>query len=167
MHSYYLTNLRKKIGNDYLLLPSVTALILNANNELLLVKHHDREVWVAPGGMVEPDEYPIDTVVREVLEETGLCVIPNGILGVYGGPEFRVTYKNGDETGYVMTVYFAKVIAGILKHDGEETLDASYFPLDKIQGLSVGRWLPTVLYDLDHYLKAKKVFQLRGIDSYP
>jgi 8-oxo-dGTP diphosphatase len=41
---------------------------------ILLVHHKRIGAWVPPGGHIEPDELPEETVVREILEETGLSV---------------------------------------------------------------------------------------------
>ena len=40
-------------------------------------------MWCAPGGFCEVGEHPIETVEREVLEETGLAVAVTGYLGVW------------------------------------------------------------------------------------
>ena len=40
-------------------------------------------MWGSPGGFCEVGEHPIETVVREVLEETGLGVEVAGYLGVW------------------------------------------------------------------------------------
>ena len=39
--------------------------------EILLVDHKDAQLWLPPGGHVEPGEHPRDTVKRELLEELG------------------------------------------------------------------------------------------------
>jgi ADP-ribose pyrophosphatase YjhB (NUDIX family) len=39
--------------------------------------------WCSPGGFCERGEHPIETVEREVLEETGLRVKVSGYLGVW------------------------------------------------------------------------------------
>jgi 8-oxo-dGTP diphosphatase len=39
--------------------------------------------WCAPGGFCEVGEHPIETVQREVLEETGLHVAVTGYIGVW------------------------------------------------------------------------------------
>ncbi|MDR0519183.1 MAG: NUDIX hydrolase [Clostridiales Family XIII bacterium] len=43
---------------------------------ILLVRqrHEGRDIWMPPGGAVEPDENSRDAAAREVLEETGLAV---------------------------------------------------------------------------------------------
>lgn len=53
---------------------TASALIVNSNNEVLLIKHNKLGVWLYPGGHVEGHETPDETVLREVREETGLDV---------------------------------------------------------------------------------------------
>jgi ADP-ribose pyrophosphatase YjhB (NUDIX family) len=50
---------------------------------MLAIKRADNGEWVLPGGIVELDEDPRDTVRREVLEETGVNVEPGQLTGVY------------------------------------------------------------------------------------
>lgn len=55
----------------------VKVLLINSNNEILLgYSHHDYQF---PGGHVEENEELIDTVKREVLEETGIKLKVNNI----------------------------------------------------------------------------------------
>lgn len=143
--SKYLRDVRAKVGHDLLVLPSVTGFVFDAAGRLLLVRHATGDVWVAPGGAVDPDESPVDTVVRELWEETGLHVAPVRLYGVFGGPEFRVSYANGDEVSYVMAVFECRVLGGVLRADGVETLEARYVPLDEMAALRLGHWVPTVL----------------------
>ncbi len=78
-----------------MLVPSVTVITFDDQGRVLLVKHADAGVWVAPGGSLDPHESPADAAVREMWEETGLRVEPTRVLGVYGGPEFHVRYAKG------------------------------------------------------------------------
>jgi len=98
--------------------------------------------------MIEPDERPEDAAIREMQEETGCVVELVGTFGSYGGPEFRINYENGDESGYVMTVYEAKIISGELKPDGEEILDIKFFSYEDTKNIQTGRWVPVVLKDI-------------------
>lgn len=52
---------------------TASALVLH-NNKVLLVNHIKLGVWLYPGGHVEDNETPDQTVIREVKEETGLDV---------------------------------------------------------------------------------------------
>lgn len=146
--SPYLAQLRSKVGHDLLLLSSVTVLVFDVEGQVLLVRHANNNVWVAPGGMIEVDETPEQAARREMQEETGCEVELLRILGVYGGPAFRVQYQNGDETAYVMTVFEARIIGGELKPDGQETLETRFFSLADTHSLATGTWLPEVLQDV-------------------
>ena len=143
--SDYFKELRAKIGNQLLVSPSVTGIILDEKSRILLLRHSEGDVWVAPGGSVEPNENPADALIREVWEESGLLVEPVKILGVFGGEGFEVTYKNGDRVSYVMTVFACKVTGGKLKADGVETLQAGYFSREEIVSIQTPTWILNVL----------------------
>jgi len=143
--SEYFKQIRAKVGHQLLIIPSVTGIIYDGQNRILLLRHSEGNIWVAPGGSVEPNEDPADTVIREVWEEAGLQVEPYKILGVFGGKEFEITYRNGDQVTYVMTVYACKSQSGTLKADGVETLQAGYFSKEEITQLPTPPWLSVIL----------------------
>lgn len=72
MISDYLRRLREIVGRELLVLPSVTAAVLDDDRRILLVRVADRDRWVLPGGAVDPDERCLDAVVRETREEAGV-----------------------------------------------------------------------------------------------
>src|SRR5690242_11528401 len=96
--SGYLKQIREKVGHDLLLLPSAAVAIHNPEAGLLVCKHADKNIWVTPGGLIEPGEQPADAALRETWEETGLIAEITGILGVYGGADLFIDYPNGDQT---------------------------------------------------------------------
>ena len=55
----------------------------------LLHWHAGNQMWLPPGGHVEPNEDPIEAVHREVLEETGLTVVVLPTQAPYGYGEPR------------------------------------------------------------------------------
>ena len=83
-------------------------------------------------GMMEIDESPEQAARREAFEETGVTVDLRGILAVLAGPQFRVTYPNGDEVAYVSTVFDAVVTGGEPRPDGEETSAVAWFTLGEL-----------------------------------
>jgi 8-oxo-dGTP pyrophosphatase MutT (NUDIX family) len=119
--STYLRRLRERLGPTLLVLPSVTVLPSDGEDRILLVRRSDTHEWMTIGGMVEPDERPEAAAVREAHEEAGIEVRLAGILAALGGPEFRLTYPNGDEVAYVAIVYGATIVGGEPHADGEET----------------------------------------------
>src|SRR6188472_1118224 len=119
--SDYVRGLRERIGTDVLEVPTVAVIVFDENDRVLLVRHVEGNVWTTPGGMIEPYELPADAAVREAWEETGLHVVPQRIVGVFGGPVCSATYANGDKMAFVTTVFVADVAGGTLRPDGEET----------------------------------------------
>jgi 8-oxo-dGTP pyrophosphatase MutT (NUDIX family) len=58
-----------------------SAVILDADGRVLLVRQfRDSDLWLPPGGGVEPGELCQEAVVREVREETGLAVACGRLL---------------------------------------------------------------------------------------
>jgi 8-oxo-dGTP pyrophosphatase MutT (NUDIX family) len=143
--SPYIAGLRAQIGTSRLLLPSVTAIVYGKRGEILLVHQRDGDVWSTPGGAVEPDESPVDAVVRETWEETGLLVKPVGLIGVFGGPNFVVRYANDDETQYVMTVFECSQLSGELINCTDEVTMSRFVGEDEFQTLAVAPWTREVL----------------------
>lgn len=125
--SEYVKALRARVGNDLLHFPAVGVVTLNADGRVLLVQAAEDNMWTIPGGMVEPGELPSEAAVREMKEETGLDVELSGILGVFGGPLFKIAYSNGDAVSFVSTTFQARVIGGAITPDLTETLDIRYF----------------------------------------
>ena len=119
--SPYIRRLRDLIGNELLVLPSAAVLPRDDRGRVLLVRLIDSGLWATVGGAIEPDESPKEAALREAEEEAGVKLDLGPILAVLGGPEYRLTYPNGDQTSYVVTVFDATVIGGIPRADGNET----------------------------------------------
>jgi len=143
--SDYLRGVRAKVGHDFLLATAATGLVFDDAGRVLLGRHSNAGLWVAPGGAIDPDESPADAVVRELWEETGLHVQPVTLLGVFGGPSFRVHYSNGDETGYVMVVFECRILGGTPTPDGEEVLELRWVAADELKDLPLSRWARDLL----------------------
>jgi 8-oxo-dGTP pyrophosphatase MutT (NUDIX family) len=139
--SAHVRHLRERVGHDLLLLPSTSVLPRDDDGRILLVRLIDTGNWATIGGAVEPDESPVACAVREAMEEAGITVELGTIRGVFGGPDYRVTYPNGDESAYVVTVFDATVIDGSPRPDGDETSEVAWFrpdelPIDEMGGLT-------------------------------
>jgi 8-oxo-dGTP pyrophosphatase MutT (NUDIX family) len=143
--SGHLRELRKKVGHDLLVLPSAAVVIHDELGRVLMGLHSDRRVWVAPGGLIEPEEIPADAAAREVWEETGLLVEMTGILGVYGGSELVVDYVNGDRASYVGVIFRGRIIAGELRADAEEILEVRYVSRAELIERPHARWMDIAL----------------------
>ena len=118
--SSYMMNLRAQLGNQLVLTPSVAAIVRNEAGQILFLVRSDNGLWDLPAGAIDPGETPAQAIVREVREETGLIVEPTAVLGVFGGPSFRLRYDNGDVVEYTVIVFECRVLGGELAGlDGE------------------------------------------------
>jgi 8-oxo-dGTP pyrophosphatase MutT (NUDIX family) len=137
--SPYVLALRDRIGHELLMLQSVSVMLFD-EGRLMLAQHKDTGLWATVGGAIEPDETPADAVVRECWEETGLLVEPTEVLGVFGGPEFRILYPNSDVASYTVTVFEVRRIDGEPRPDGVEVVALRFVSRDEAAGLpmSVG-----------------------------
>lgn len=63
------------------------AIIFDDRQHVLCVRTaYGKRRWTTPGGRVEPGESPLDALVREVREESGLLIAPGELIGVYAKP---------------------------------------------------------------------------------
>jgi 8-oxo-dGTP pyrophosphatase MutT (NUDIX family) len=146
--SPHIRDLREKVGHSLLLLPSTAVLPRDEAGRFLLVRLIDSGNWATIGGAVEVDESPRESAAREALEEAGIQVELGDILGVLGGAEYRVTYPNGDETAYVVTVFDATLSGGIPRPDGDETSEVSWFSREELPHGQMGRLTRALFRDL-------------------
>ena len=95
------------------------------NNQLLLTKRNDFEVWCLPGGHMDAGETVAEAAVREVKEETGLDIRLTQFVGVYSIPDANAWVN-------LMLSFTGEVIGGALKAQESEVLEMAYFPFDAI-----------------------------------
>nr|WP_171397276.1 NUDIX domain-containing protein [Streptomyces asoensis] len=95
--------------------------------------------WVLPGGGMEHGEDPLDTVVRELDEETGYRVEVTGLLGI--DSSHRTFRRRGlrrpvDRHG-VRVVYEVRVVGGELRNEVNGSTDlAAWHDLDAVPALT-------------------------------
>ncbi len=128
----YVTGLRRKIGTDPIIMVCGCCAVLDDHGRVLLQQRGDpaSRPWGLPGGAMELGEDIERAAVRETLEETGLHVRAEDLVGVYSHDQH--TYDNGDVVQPVVTLFTASVVAGALTSDGIETLDLGWFALDDL-----------------------------------
>jgi 8-oxo-dGTP diphosphatase len=100
---------------------SVSAVVVDENDRVLLIRRRDNGEWQAPGGVLELNEDIHAGLRREVLEETGYSVEPLRITGVY---------KNMP-LGVVALVFRCQVVDGTAQPSAE-TSDVTWVPLQDI-----------------------------------
>ncbi|WP_042383951.1 NUDIX domain-containing protein [Streptacidiphilus melanogenes] len=99
--------------------PSVVAVVRNAEGDLLLIRRTDNDRWALPGGGHDIGERIARTVVREVEEETGIVVEVEGLVGLYTDPEHVMAYDDGEVRQQFSICFRARPVGGRLRTSSE------------------------------------------------
>ncbi|WP_217183886.1 NUDIX domain-containing protein [Streptomyces sp. AC495_CC817] len=145
--SPYIRSLRERIGHDLLLLPAVTAVIVDEQGRVLLARPHGDDRWALVGGGVEPGEEPAAAVAREIREELGVEASIGRIIGVYGGEGLVITYPNGDRCAYVTTAYECRLLAREMSLEEDELRDVAWFAPADLAALDMQPAVRRILLD--------------------
>ena len=102
----------------------------------LLVRRVDDGRWAVPGGYMKPGESLTEACKREVLEETGLSVEVERLIGIYTSPNLLLAYPDGSKCQLVVCHFEAKAMGGQFVPN-EETSEARYFSRSEAEALSM------------------------------
>lgn len=93
--------------------------------------------WSLPGGRVERGEALAEAVVREVLEETGLEVVCDGLLG----------WAELFDGGHWVVLDFAVTVLGGEPTAGDDAAEAAWVPLEEVAELALTNGLAEWLHE--------------------
>jgi ADP-ribose pyrophosphatase YjhB (NUDIX family) len=151
----HIARLRAFVGHELLLLPSVAVLPADEAGRVLLARqagHSDG--WGTVGGAVDPGESPAKAAIREAREEIGVEVRLGRLLDVLGGPDYEVTYPNGDRAAYVLAVYEAIVAEGVPAPADGELSEVAWFTSEELRAIPLSR-ITRALLTATGYLPAR------------
>lgn len=103
-------------------LPGVFAAIFDGDRILCVRHNYGDGRWSLPGGGIEDGETVIDALRREVLEETGLQVKPDLLIGSYSRPE----------ASRQTVLIRATVDGGSLIESNDEIAETRYFAIQEL-----------------------------------
>lgn len=92
------------------------------NGKILISPQYDG--YDFPGGTAEKGETHIDTLVREIKEETGYLVEPIELLNIYTS-FFHHIKKNKDYQSYLI-YYLVKIVDGKISNEGFDEDEKEY-----------------------------------------
>lgn len=95
------------------ILPAVSAIILNDNQEVLLQKRMDTKKWCIISGHVEFGESVEQAIIREIKEETNVDGEVVRLIGVYSSPQYATYFYPDKTVQYVVTYFEVKLKAEI------------------------------------------------------
>ena len=133
------------------LVPAASAIVVEKNGHILLEHRVDNDLWALPGGTMEPGETIGQTVVREVLEETGLRVEPTGIVGVYSDPDHIIEYADGEVRQQFSICFRTKLLGGELRSDAE-SIEVRWVAPSELDGLTIH---PSIRLRIDQFLHGR------------
>jgi 8-oxo-dGTP pyrophosphatase MutT (NUDIX family) len=142
----HIARLRTFVGHEQLLLPASAVLPVDEEGRVLLAWHAGAtDGWSTVGGAVDPGESPAQAAVREAREEIGVEIRLGRLLDVLGGPDYEVTYPNGDRTAYVTAVYEASIVAGTPAPADGELSEVAWFVREELPDAPLSRFARALL----------------------
>jgi ADP-ribose pyrophosphatase YjhB (NUDIX family) len=99
--------------------------VINEHGEVLLIQRDDSRTFAPPGGGIDAGELPTENVAREVLEETGLKVMPVRLVGVYHTPVEKIG---------ILNFVFRCIPRGGEVKTSKESLLVGYYPTNNLPG---------------------------------
>ncbi|MFW9803795.1 MAG: NUDIX domain-containing protein [Candidatus Thorarchaeota archaeon] len=133
--------------------PAVDVAVVDGGMLLLVKRGRDpyKDSWALPGGFVEYGETVEEAAAREVLEETGLRVTLEAILGVYSDPR-------RDPRGHtITTVFIARPVAGE-PVGGDDAAEASWVSLESLEAKTLAFDHSKIVEDLMRWLQHNSTF---------
>ena len=117
-------------------------------NKILLVKERSDGCWTLPGGWADIGESPSESVVKEILEESGYHTRATKLIAVYD----RDKQGHPPHPDYIYKLFFQCELIGGSASTSIETEDVGFFAEDNIPQLSLGRILPNQITRIfEHY----------------
>jgi len=129
----FIVALRAKIGHAAVPLPGVTAVVLDDDDRVLLVRSADSGRWTLTTGCLEPGEQPAAGAVREVREETGVEATVVRLIAVEALE--LSTYANGDQVHWLDVGFHCRYVSGRAQVNDDESTEVGWFTRDDMPEL--------------------------------
>jgi ADP-ribose pyrophosphatase YjhB (NUDIX family) len=101
-------------------------IVFNDRDEVLMIQR-PTGTWWYPTGFCDVGESPAENVAREVREETGFMVTPQRLIGIID------SLKVGAATRHLYSLlFYCRLDGGTRRLHPLETLDAGFFPLERL-----------------------------------
>jgi len=134
------------------LVPAASVVVVNSKFEILLHRRRNNDMWALPGGVMEIGESIAQCATREVLEETGIQVNIEGIVGIYSDPRHVFAYDDGEVRQEFSICFSASVAAGSLQASNESH-EVAFVPRADIESLPMIESIRLRINDYHHMVK--------------
>ncbi|GAA4020912.1 NUDIX domain-containing protein [Allokutzneria multivorans] len=116
--------------------PAVSAVVLDAEGRLLLIRRTDNDRYAIPGGAQECGETVAQAVVREVEEETGVVVEVVSLVGIFSNPAHVVAFPDG-EVRQEFSMCFRAVPTGGHPRGSSESKEVRWVAPEDLRSLDI------------------------------
>jgi ADP-ribose pyrophosphatase YjhB (NUDIX family) len=110
--------------------PAANALVKDADGRVLLTRRACEPslgLWDLPGGFIEEEEHPLDTLRRELLEETGLEIEPGRFAGLWVD-----RYGDGPDVESTLCLYWEARVVGGQPAPADDVSELAWFAADEL-----------------------------------
>ncbi len=123
-------NLITRVGAYGLILDGNEILLCRISSQL----PHLAGKWTLPGGGIEFCEDPVDAMIREVREETGLLVGSAGLAAV----DSNAVHTDHGKYHGIRIIYHTQLLGGELTNEVDGTTDlCSWWPIDETRHIDL------------------------------
>ncbi len=112
---------------------AVGAIVYDEEQRILLVQRADSGFWLYPTGWADIGYSASEVAVKEVLEETGITCVPEGVVAVLDGMRMGFT-----RIPLYSIVFLCRATGGELTAHPLETSDVGWFAEDELPAMTVG-----------------------------
>lgn len=116
------------------LVPAASAVVVDDDSRVLLLRRTDNDLWSIPGGRMEVGETISQAAVRETREETGLEVRPLHVVGIYSSPRHVVEYSDGEVRQQFSVCFACEVVGGSIQNSSESS-EVGFFSREEAREL--------------------------------
>jgi len=148
---------------------TATGIVFNKYKQILMIFHKKLQVWLPPGGHIEPNELPDAAVLREIFEETGIKaeIIPEkqNLLLTHDNCQelerpFIVLLEDIESNGkhnHIDMVYICRSLNEDYTLQESEVSDIGWFTSDKIRNLKTYENVIKTIEKAAEYMKNNSV----------
>ncbi|WP_434739355.1 NUDIX hydrolase [Micromonospora sp. SH-82] len=133
-----------------------SAIVFNDEGHVLLVHHNKTDLWLYPGGHIDPNEDPAEAALREVREETGITAdildpqpfrhpAVRSIPSPFAIIEMEIEDRKVGPHRHIDFVYVCRAISGNLVAQAEEVSGAKWVPVEDLPALHTPVELPALI----------------------
>ena len=125
---------------------AASAFVVDDQERLLMIRRTDSGLFALPGGRHELGETLTETAIRETVEETGVTIRVDGLVGIFSNPHHVVAFSDGEVRQEFSVCFRARPIGGTPRSSNEST-DVDWVPRDQVAGLSIH---PSIRLRIEH-----------------